>query len=241
MTNFTSSCGAQAVEVAPVVLRRFAAAGTLDVDDLDDRRRHARRSPMAAGLEHHRAPAGEQPLHQRIDVLLQQRLAAGDLDQRAAVRRRRAPTTSSTRHLAALVEGVRRVAPRAAEVAGGQADEHARPPGVRRLALNRVEDLVDRSAWRSPQCTAVSIYLTIAPWPSRPSTPSPPERPARTPEVFWIRRRRRRTRSTSTRNRRSREFLEKHIDADRFLDFVSTRSPVFKDGRCRSRRRKRST
>jgi arsenate reductase-like glutaredoxin family protein len=26
----------------------------------------------------------------------------------------------------------------------------------------------------------------------------------------------------------SREFLEKHIDADRFLDFVSTRSPVFK-------------
>jgi arsenate reductase-like glutaredoxin family protein len=27
----------------------------------------------------------------------------------------------------------------------------------------------------------------------------------------------------------SREFLEKHIDTDRFLDFVSTRSPVFKE------------
>jgi arsenate reductase-like glutaredoxin family protein len=27
----------------------------------------------------------------------------------------------------------------------------------------------------------------------------------------------------------SREFLEKHIDADRFLDFVSLRSPVFKE------------
>ena len=27
----------------------------------------------------------------------------------------------------------------------------------------------------------------------------------------------------------SREFLEQHIDADRFLDFVSTRSPVFKE------------
>ena len=26
----------------------------------------------------------------------------------------------------------------------------------------------------------------------------------------------------------SRAFLEKHIDPDRFLDFVSTRSPVFK-------------
>jgi len=27
----------------------------------------------------------------------------------------------------------------------------------------------------------------------------------------------------------SREFLERHVDADRFLDFVSTRSPVFKE------------
>jgi Spx/MgsR family transcriptional regulator len=27
----------------------------------------------------------------------------------------------------------------------------------------------------------------------------------------------------------SREFLERHIDEDRFLDFVSTRSPVFKE------------
>ena len=27
----------------------------------------------------------------------------------------------------------------------------------------------------------------------------------------------------------SREFLERHIDAERFLDFVSTRSPVFKE------------
>jgi arsenate reductase-like glutaredoxin family protein len=26
----------------------------------------------------------------------------------------------------------------------------------------------------------------------------------------------------------SREFLERHVDAGRFLDFVSTRSPVFK-------------
>jgi arsenate reductase-like glutaredoxin family protein len=27
----------------------------------------------------------------------------------------------------------------------------------------------------------------------------------------------------------SREFLERHIDSERFLDFVSTRSPVFKE------------
>ena len=30
------------------------------------------------------------------------------------------------------------------------------------------------------------------------------------------------------RNPPTREFLEKHVDATRFLDFVSTRSPVFK-------------
>ena len=29
----------------------------------------------------------------------------------------------------------------------------------------------------------------------------------------------------------TREFLEKHVDPDRFLDFVSTRSPVFKERR----------
>jgi arsenate reductase-like glutaredoxin family protein len=31
------------------------------------------------------------------------------------------------------------------------------------------------------------------------------------------------------RNPPNRAFLEQHIDADRFLDFVSTRSPVFKE------------
>jgi arsenate reductase-like glutaredoxin family protein len=31
------------------------------------------------------------------------------------------------------------------------------------------------------------------------------------------------------RNPPTREFLEKHIDANHFLDFVSTRSPVFKE------------
>ena len=29
----------------------------------------------------------------------------------------------------------------------------------------------------------------------------------------------------------SREFLEKHVDPERFLDFVSTRSPLFKERR----------
>ena len=100
---------------------------------------------MAAGLEQHGLARLEQALHQRIHVLLQQRLAAGDLDERAAVRLDLGHHLVHA-HLAAFVERVRRVAPAAAQVAGGQADEHARPAGVGRLALNRVEDLVDRSA-----------------------------------------------------------------------------------------------
>ena len=74
----------------------FAAAGTFDVDDLDDRRR-ARRSMLtvSAGLDQHRLARRQQPLHQRIDVLLQQRLAARDLHQRAAVASTAAITSSS--------------------------------------------------------------------------------------------------------------------------------------------------
>jgi hypothetical protein len=36
-----------------------------------------------------------------------------------------------------------RIAPRATKIARGQAHEDARPPGVRRFALDRVEDFVD--------------------------------------------------------------------------------------------------
>src|SRR5205823_14962480 len=43
-----------------------------------------------------------------------------------------------------LVEGVRRIAPRAAQIAGGQTHEYARAAGARRFALDRIEDLVDR-------------------------------------------------------------------------------------------------
>ena len=47
--------------------------------------RHLVDAAVAAGLEQHRLPALEQTGHQRIHIALQQRLAAGDLDHRAAV------------------------------------------------------------------------------------------------------------------------------------------------------------
>src|SRR5262249_37874650 len=90
-----------------------------------------------------RAAGLEQPLHQRVDIVLQQRLAAGDLDQGALVAIDHRQHLVN-RHLAPFVERVRRVAPRAAEVAGGEPPEDAGTPRVGRLPLNRMEDLVDR-------------------------------------------------------------------------------------------------
>src|SRR5438445_310633 len=56
----------EAIEVAPVVLAGLAAARTFHVDDLDDSGRHARHRTMAAGLEHDRAAARQQSIHQRV-------------------------------------------------------------------------------------------------------------------------------------------------------------------------------
>ena len=78
--------------------------------------------------------------------------------------------------------------------------------------------------------SATSSISTILPvWRNRPSTRSPPERPAKTPEVFWTDAGVDVNEIDINKEPPSREFLEKHIDADRFLDFVSTRSPVFKE------------
>ena len=98
---------------------------------------------MPTGFEHHRSAGLQQALHQRVDVFLQQWLTAGDFDERTAV-----PFDPGhhvvDRHLPALVEGIRSVAPRAPQVAGGQADEDARLAGPRRFALDRMENLVNR-------------------------------------------------------------------------------------------------
>src|SRR5882672_10064765 len=143
----------KAVEVAPVVFRGLAAAGALHVEDGDDAVGDAGRAAMASGLEEHRPPAFEQLLHQRIHILLQQRLAAGHLDERTRVRVQLLEHVIE-RALRSFVEGVRRVAPRAPEVAGGQANEDTRPPGVARFALDGVENLVDgqHAGIRDPGC-----------------------------------------------------------------------------------------
>ena len=132
----------EALDVRPVVSMGLSAAWALDVHDADHRGRDLLDTEVTAGLEHHGEAFVEQPLHQRIDILLQQRLSAGDLDD-GAFERLDPFDHLVERHLVSLGECVRRVAPGAAEVARRQADEHAGPPRVRRFSLDRVEDLVD--------------------------------------------------------------------------------------------------
>src|SRR5580765_5328666 len=68
----------QPIDVAPVHAGGFPAAGTLHVHDLDDAGWHIGDRAMSAGLDQHGLAAVEQRLHQRIDLLLQERLPAGD-------------------------------------------------------------------------------------------------------------------------------------------------------------------
>jgi hypothetical protein len=93
---------------------------------------------MTASLEQHGLAAVEQSLHEGIHLLLQQWLATGHLNQRAAVSIDLADDIVQGT-LAALVEGVWRIAPATAQIARGESHEHTRPSGVCGLALHRME------------------------------------------------------------------------------------------------------
>ena len=92
-------------------------------------------------------PASARRGHQREDFRLEQRLAAGDLDEVIAEREGLGDDLVE-RHRPALLERVRRVAIAAAQVAGRQADEDAGQAGVDALALEAPVDLVDHERAR---------------------------------------------------------------------------------------------
>src|SRR4029453_12584729 len=75
----------QSLQVRPVVLAGLAAARALHVEDCHDLGRHSLRAAMTASLEQDGLAAFEQSLHKGIHLLLQQWLATGHLNQRAAV------------------------------------------------------------------------------------------------------------------------------------------------------------
>jgi hypothetical protein len=97
---------------------------------------------MTSSLEQNGSALVEERLHQGVHFLLEQRFSARDLHEPAAV-------PLDLRHdivdgaLRPLVEGICRVAPGATQIAGGQADEYARPSGISGFTLDRIEDLVD--------------------------------------------------------------------------------------------------
>ena len=84
MTNFTSSCGRSRSRLLQSFLSDSPLPGHFTSRIVTTAARHARGAAVAAGFEQHRPSAIEQRLHQRIHVLLQQRLTAGHLHERAA-------------------------------------------------------------------------------------------------------------------------------------------------------------
>src|ERR1044071_3627805 len=130
----------QMLEVLPAILVAFARAGTLDVEN-DLRARIDRRDvDRSRRLDQHFESVIAEPLDQLERFRLRQRLAARHLDELAAVALH-AIEHFVDRHPLATSERVLRVAPHAAEIAAGEAHEDAGTSGVRRLALDRIEDL----------------------------------------------------------------------------------------------------
>ena len=109
----------------------------------------------AAGLDEHGEAVIAKLLHQRQGIFLEQRLAAGQFDERKFGTRGTRPSGEWFGQLAdffqnfrerlffALGEGVGGVAVGAAQVAGGEPDEDARQAGEGAFALEAQIDFVD--------------------------------------------------------------------------------------------------
>ena len=65
----------EVVEIRPVHFFRFTTAGAFHVDNGGDRFGNARNREVSAGLDEHFVPVRQQPIHQRVHVRLNQRLA----------------------------------------------------------------------------------------------------------------------------------------------------------------------
>ena len=131
------------LEVRPVISLRFSAAWALHVENGHDRCGNACGTAMPACFEQHRMPSVHQRLHERIDLILQERFSTGNFDERAI------EATDLVQYLfdgplATFMERVLRVTPRTPQVTCGQTDEYARATHIGRLPLNGIKDFVNR-------------------------------------------------------------------------------------------------
>ena len=134
-------------DVAPQIARAFAAAGRFQIHDAMHARIDRRDVVRAAGFDEHGAAGVAERGHQREHVFLQQRLAAGDLDERA-VEREHLGEHLGHGAFVAFVKGVFGVAVGAAQVAESQPHEDAAPARPGALALDGLVDFVDRQRRR---------------------------------------------------------------------------------------------
>ena len=135
-------------EICRVKGFRLARIRALHVHDLDDLAGQHADEPFAARLDHYRIACGEELFGQLRRFRLQQRFAARDLDKRnapGAISGERAYLREHFVHavLCASVKRVRRVAPRAAQIAARQTHEYARQSRAGAFPLNGLENFGD--------------------------------------------------------------------------------------------------
>src|SRR5687768_15540263 len=75
----------QTFEVVPVHPMRFTASRTFDVENRDHVHWHSFSASVPSRFEQNSAATRNEPLHQRVDIILQERLATCDLHELAAV------------------------------------------------------------------------------------------------------------------------------------------------------------
>jgi hypothetical protein len=137
--------------VLPTIARDFATAWALEIHDAAHARIDRRDVMRAAGFEEHGEAVVAKLLHQRERIWLEQRLTAGEFDERepgiANLKRLSKPAHFRQRTgqqlFAPLGERIRRIAVGTAEVARGEPDKHARQPGKGAFPLQAQVDFVD--------------------------------------------------------------------------------------------------
>ena len=131
------------VDVRPKIFVRFAATGRFQVHDSVDAGINLRNIVRAARFQQNGVAGVAQDRHQREDVLLQKRFAAGDLNEWTA-KFFDLIGNFAQRHLLAFVKGVFGVAIIAAQIAEGEPDKDTPLTRPGALALDRLVNLVNR-------------------------------------------------------------------------------------------------
>ena len=136
------------VEIGRIEGVRFAGIRAFYIDNLDDFARQRADEALAARFDHHRVARREKLLRELRRFRLQQRLAAGDFDERClavAVARERAHAVENFVDgvFRAAMEGVGGIAPGAAKIAAGEAHEDAGQSRARAFSLDGFENFGD--------------------------------------------------------------------------------------------------